>query len=56
MEQVRITGFQFEGTSLDRAVRSLELTFFAMTPRETPDVPADLPFGIDRASPFPRRP
>ena len=56
MEQVRITGFQFEGTSLDRAVHSLELTFFAMTPRETPDVPAALPFGIDRASPLPRRP
>jgi len=51
MDQVRITGFQFEGTSLDRAVHSLELTFFAMTPRETPDVPAALPFVTDQASP-----
>jgi hypothetical protein len=56
MEQVRITGFQFEGSSLDRAVHSLELTFLAMTPRETPEVPTALPYLLNPLNPLPRRP
>jgi len=30
MEQVRITGFQFQGSSGDRAIHSLELSFFSL--------------------------
>jgi hypothetical protein len=56
MKQVRITGFQFEGTSLDRAVHSLELNFFSMSARETPDVHIIPPFEIEQESPLSRRP
>jgi hypothetical protein len=44
------------GTSLDRVDHSLELTFFSMTARETPDVPAIPPFMIEEEGPLSRRP
>jgi hypothetical protein len=56
MEEVRITGFKFEGSSLDRAVHSLELSFLSMTPRDTPDVPTALPLMLNPVNHLPRRP
>jgi type VI protein secretion system component Hcp len=38
MEDVRITGFQYQGEVMDRPIHSLELAFFSMESRETSDV------------------
>src|SRR5262245_59695490 len=39
MEDVRITGFQYEGYALDRAIHSLELTYHVMESREPREAP-----------------
>jgi type VI protein secretion system component Hcp len=43
MEDVRITGFQYQGEVMERPIHSLELTFFSMEPREMMDVAPTTP-------------
>jgi hypothetical protein len=43
MDDVRITGFQYQGEAMDRPIHSLELTFFSMEPRVRTEVTGTLP-------------
>ena len=43
MDDVRISGFQYQGLSLDRAIHALEITYHGMELQEAPEVLVALP-------------
>jgi type VI protein secretion system component Hcp len=43
MDDVRISGFQYQGSSLDRAIHALEITYHGMELRESSDLPVAMP-------------